>query len=88
MCTMIATLAGLVSLTAVSAQAAPLASAKTIPVELGAGPSIELARQGCGWGWHRGHWLGLLALGSLLPELVTPFTTLRSPQWRGRQKPR
>jgi hypothetical protein len=54
--TMIATLAGLVALTSVSAQAVPLAPAKAIPVQFGAGPSIELARQGCGWGWHRGHW--------------------------------
>ena len=54
--TMIATLAGLVALTSVSVQAAPLAPAKAIPVQFGAGPSIELARQCCGWGWHRGHW--------------------------------
>ena len=45
--TMIATLAGLVALTSVSAQAVPLAPAKAIPVQFGAGPSIELARQGC-----------------------------------------
>jgi hypothetical protein len=53
---MIATLAGLVALTSVSAQAVPLAPAKAFPVQFGAGSSIELARQGCGWGWHRGHW--------------------------------
>ena len=54
--TMIATLAGLVALTSVSAQAVPLAPAKAIPLQLAASPSIELARQGCGWGWHRGRW--------------------------------
>jgi len=54
--TMIATLAGLVALGAVSVQAAPLPPAKANPAEVGAAPSIELVRQGCGWGWHRGHW--------------------------------
>ena len=54
--TMIATLAGLVALTSVSAQAVPLAPAKVIPLQFGASPSIELARQVCGWGWHRGGW--------------------------------
>ena len=46
--TMIATLAGLVALTSVSAQAVPLAPAKAIPLQFGASPSIELGRQGCG----------------------------------------
>jgi hypothetical protein len=54
---MIATLAGLATLATMSVQAAPLAPAKaTMLVELGAAPPIELVRQGCGWGWHRGHW--------------------------------
>ena len=53
--TMITTL-GLVALTTVSAQATPLPPTKTIPAELGAGPSTELVRQGCEWGWHRHHW--------------------------------
>jgi hypothetical protein len=22
----------------------------------GAMPTVELVAQGCGWGWHRGHW--------------------------------
>jgi hypothetical protein len=54
--TMIALLAGLVALATVSAQAAPIPPAKANPAELSSAPSIELARQGCGWGWHRGHW--------------------------------
>ena len=55
---MIATLPGLVALTSVSAQAAPLPPAKATPVELGAAPLIERVRQGCGWGGHRVHWRG------------------------------
>jgi hypothetical protein len=54
--TTIATLAGLTFFAAVSVQAAPLPPAKAIPTELGNAPPIELVRQGCGWGWHRGHW--------------------------------
>jgi hypothetical protein len=54
--TMIAALAGLLTLAAVSVQAAPLPPAKAILVELGTAPPIELARQGCGLGWHREHW--------------------------------
>jgi hypothetical protein len=42
---------------AVSVQAAPIVvPAKRIAIELGAAPPIELVRQGCGWGWHRGGW--------------------------------
>jgi hypothetical protein len=37
--TMIATLAGLIALATVSAQAVPLAPARAIPVQFGAGPS-------------------------------------------------
>jgi hypothetical protein len=48
---------GLVALGPMSVQAAPIAvPAKPITVELGGAPSIELVRQGCGWGWHRGGW--------------------------------
>jgi hypothetical protein len=54
--TMVPTVAGLLTLAAVSAQAAPLPPAKASPAELRAAPPIELVRQGCGWGWHRGHW--------------------------------
>ena len=40
---------------AASAQAAPFAPMPT-GIELGAGPLIELARDGYGRGWHRDHW--------------------------------
>jgi hypothetical protein len=53
---MIAALAGLVALAAVSAEAAPLPPAKANPAEVGAAPPVELVRQGCVWGWHRGGW--------------------------------
>ena len=52
----VATLTSLVALAAVSVQAAPLAPTKVTGPALGASPSIELVREGCGWGWHRGHW--------------------------------
>jgi hypothetical protein len=52
----VATFTGLVALAAISVQAAPLAPTKITGAELGASPSIELVRQGCGWGWHRGRW--------------------------------
>jgi hypothetical protein len=45
------------ALAATSAQAAPIAvPAKPVVVELSDAPSIELVRQGCGWGRHRGRW--------------------------------
>ena len=66
--TMIATLAGLVALAAVSVQAAPLAPAEALPVEVGSGPSIELVRQGCGWGWHRGGWRDHWHWGRCVPN--------------------
>jgi hypothetical protein len=72
--TMVPTVAGLLTLAAVSAQAAPLPPAKASPTEVRAAPPIELVRQGCGWGWHRRSLagpLGLLVLGALLSELVT-----------------
>jgi hypothetical protein len=53
--TMAPTVAGLLTLAAVSVQAAPLPPAKASPAELRAAP-IELVRQGCGWGGHRVHW--------------------------------
>jgi hypothetical protein len=53
--TIVATIAGLLALITISAQAAPLAPAKPAVTELGS-PPIELVRQGCGWGWHRHHW--------------------------------
>jgi hypothetical protein len=54
--TMVLTLAGLVALATVSVEAAPIAPARATPAELGYAPPIELVREGCGWGWHRGHW--------------------------------
>jgi hypothetical protein len=60
--TMIATLAGLVALTSGSAQAVPLAPAKAIPVQFGASPSIEPARQRCGLGLASGSLAGPLGL--------------------------
>jgi hypothetical protein len=55
--TIVSTLAGLVALAAVSADAAPLALAKSTVAELGISPPLELVRDGCGHGWHRHHWL-------------------------------
>jgi hypothetical protein len=52
----VATLAGLVALAGVSVQAAPRAPAKVLPVEVGDAPSIELVRDGCGYGYYRTRW--------------------------------
>ena len=54
--TMVPMLAGLLTLAAVSVQATPFPPANMAPLELGAEPSIELVRQGCGWGGHRVEW--------------------------------
>jgi hypothetical protein len=43
------------ALAATSAQAAPV-SGRSTPVELGAAPSLELVRDGCGRGSHRTRW--------------------------------
>ena len=40
---------------ATSAHAAPL-TPNHVSTEFGAKPSIELARDGCGRGWHRNRW--------------------------------
>jgi hypothetical protein len=53
--TMVPTLAGLLTLAAVSVQAAPFPPAKATP-GLVTAPPIELVRQGCGWGGYRVHW--------------------------------
>jgi hypothetical protein len=76
--TMIATLAGLVALTSVSAQAVPLAPTKAIPVQFGPRPSIELARQGCGWGWHRviGRTVGVIGTGVAATGIGDPRSVL------------
>ena len=51
------TFLGLVALTAASAKATPITiPARPLHAEFGTAPSIELVRQGCGWGWHRGGW--------------------------------
>jgi hypothetical protein len=71
--TMIATLAGLVALTSVSAQAVPLAPAKAIPAPIWSQPLNRAgpARLRLGLASRRvARPLGLLALGRLLPELV------------------
>jgi len=51
----ILTLVSAAALAAVSAQAAP-PPPKPSAIELGAAPSIELVRDGCGRGWHRSRW--------------------------------
>ena len=71
--TMIATLAGLVALTSVSVQAAPLAPAKAIPVQFGAGTlnraGPSMLRVGFTSRSLAGP-LGFSALGRLLPAVV------------------
>ena len=54
--TMIATFAGVMALAAISSYAAPIPPAKTPQTELGASRSIELAAQGCGYGYKRTQW--------------------------------
>ena len=53
--TIIATCVGLVALSAISVQAAPLSRSK-VPTELTISPPIELAAEGCGYGQRRTHW--------------------------------
>ena len=66
----VATFAGLVALSAASAQAAPpvpkppdISNQEWAPLSNNppslppsAAPPVELAAQGCGWGWHHRHW--------------------------------
>lgn len=52
----IATCAGLVALSALSVQAAPPAPAKAVAAELIMSRPIELAAQGCGYGYRRTRW--------------------------------
>ena len=54
--TIIATCVGLVALSAISVQAAPLSRSKAVPTELTISPPIELAAEGCGYGQRRTHW--------------------------------
>ena len=58
----IATFAGLVALSTISAQAAPLPPSKPVPTELANSPNVPAAN-GCGYGYRRtlwqdywGHW--------------------------------
>jgi hypothetical protein len=48
--------AGLVAFVALSAQAAPLGAPQRFAIELGAAAPIELARDGCGYGYYRTRW--------------------------------
>jgi hypothetical protein len=52
----VATCAGLVALSAISVQAAPLPPAKAVPTEVTVSPPIELAAEGCGYGQRRTRW--------------------------------
>jgi len=54
--TFIAVFVGFTALAALSAQAAPLSPAKAVPIALDANPAIELAAQGCGYGYRRTRW--------------------------------
>jgi hypothetical protein len=54
--TMLATLAGLMTIAAISVQAAPLPPAMAAPTELAALPRMELVGDDCGHGWHRTGW--------------------------------
>jgi hypothetical protein len=56
--TIIATCVGLVALSAISVQAAPLPRSKAVPTELTISPPIELAAEGCGYGQRRTRWQG------------------------------
>jgi len=51
--TIIATCVGLVALSAISVQAAPLPRPKAVPTERTISPPIELAAEGCGYGQRR-----------------------------------
>ena len=50
------TCAGLLTLGAISVQAAPLPIAKANPTGISASPPIELVAQGCGYGQRRTYW--------------------------------
>jgi hypothetical protein len=53
---MVAACAGLVTLSAVSMQAAPLSPTKVIAPELSVAAPTELVAQGCGYGYRRTRW--------------------------------
>jgi cyanophycinase-like exopeptidase len=48
---------GGVALAATSAQAAPLAPRPQSQAPIDVAPPIKLVAEGCGWGWHRHHWI-------------------------------
>jgi hypothetical protein len=80
----IATLASMMVLAAVSVQAAPLPLAKATLVELGTAPPIELVPPRMRLGrasQSLARPLGLLALGSLRPELVTSAARSAGMAW-------
>ena len=52
----IATCAGLVALSVISVQAAPLPPTKADPTQLAISRPVELAAQGCGYGYRRTLW--------------------------------
>jgi hypothetical protein len=52
----IATCAGLVALSGISVQAAPLPPAKAGRTAFGGAPQIELVADGCGYGYRRTRW--------------------------------
>jgi hypothetical protein len=62
----IATCAGLVALSTISAQAAPLPSSKAVPTELTISPIVPAA-DGCGYGYRRTRW------GSVGPLALVPL---------------
>jgi hypothetical protein len=84
-----------VALAATSVQAAP-APTKALPRELGAAPSLELVRDGCGRGWHRHHWRdqwGFWHGGDCVPDEGRPYggygagTYYPPPYWGSPSRP-
>jgi hypothetical protein len=82
------------ALAAVSAQAAP-PPPKPSAIELGAAPSLELVRDGCGRGWHRPRWRdqwGYWRWGDCVPD-GGPYggygagSYYPPPAWRGPPQP-
>ncbi len=83
-----------IALAAASVLAAPLPP-KPSPVELGAAPSVDLVRDGCGRGWHRTRWRdqwGYWRWGDCIPD-GGPYggygagSYYPPPVWRGAPAP-
>ena len=72
--TIVGTFVGLMAFATVSVQAAPIAT-KPMRAELGAPPSIELARQDCGPGWHRTHCAIATGIGTGAAAFLTGADT-------------